>query len=104
MTFAVTFSPTARSQLLSLHDYITAKSASHVAVRYVDAIIGYCEKFNHYPRRGTRRDDLLPGLRTVGFRRRVTIAFLVDDDRVTIVGVFYGGQDIEAAFHKREDG
>jgi toxin ParE1/3/4 len=27
-----------------------------------------------------RRDDLLPGLRTTGFERRVTIAFVVAED------------------------
>jgi len=30
-----------------------------------------------------QRDDLLPGLRIVGFERRVTLAFHVDADRVT---------------------
>ena len=45
-----------------------------------------------------RRDDLRPGLRTLGFRRRVTILFEVADDTVNIIGVYYGGQDYEANF------
>jgi toxin ParE1/3/4 len=45
----------------------------------------------------TRRDDLRPGLCTIGFRRRVTIAFAVEADAMTIIGIFYGGQDFEAA-------
>jgi toxin ParE1/3/4 len=45
---------------------------------------------------GSTREDISPGLRTIGFRRRVTIAFTVDPDKVEIVGVFYGGQDFEA--------
>jgi toxin ParE1/3/4 len=100
VTHTVTFSPEARGQLLSLHDYIATKSASRVAVRFVDSIIAYCERLKHYPRRGTKRDDLLPGMRTVGFKRRATIAFLVDDETVTIIGVFYGGQDVDAAFRQ----
>jgi toxin ParE1/3/4 len=44
------------------------------------------------------RDDIRPGLRIVGFERRVTIAFSVDDGRVTILRVFYGGRDWENAF------
>jgi toxin ParE1/3/4 len=37
-------------------------------------------------------------MRLLGFRRRVSIAFSVDNETVTILAVFYGGQDIEAAF------
>jgi plasmid stabilization system protein ParE len=44
---------------------------------------------------GRARDDLRPGLRTIGFRRRVVIAFAVHEDTVEIHGVFYGGQDYE---------
>ena len=40
----------------------------------------------------------IPGLRTTGFERRVTIAFVVASDTVLIEGIFYGGQDFEAAF------
>ena len=38
------------------------------------------------------------GLRTFGFRRRVTIAFEVTEDTVAILGIFYGGQQFELAF------
>ncbi len=47
-----------------------------------------------------QRDDILEGLRTIGFERRVTIAFLTTVDRVLIEGIFYGGQDFES-FLKR---
>ena len=68
-----------------------------IADRFTGAIVDYCEKLETFPHRGTRRDDLRPGLRTIGFRRRVTIAFAVEADAVTIIGIFYGGQDFEAA-------
>jgi toxin ParE1/3/4 len=54
-----------------------------------------------FPERGTRRDDLRPGLRIVGYRRRVTIAFHVGDDSVTIDRVLYGGRDLAPAFGQR---
>ncbi len=44
------------------------------------------------------RDDILSGLRTIGFVRRVTIAFMITQDAVLIEGIFYGGQNFEAAF------
>jgi hypothetical protein len=49
------------------------------------------------PERGTKRDDLRPKLRTVGFRRRATILFEVDFAvrRVVIHGVYYAGRSFE---------
>ncbi len=45
----------------------------------------------------------MPGLRTVGWRRTVTIAFQVfeDEKRVVILGVFYRGRDSLAEMRKR---
>ena len=43
------------------------------------------------------------GLRTIGFRRHVTIAFTVEADAVTIIGIFYGGQDYESDQHDQEE-
>lgn len=97
MSHRVVYSPDALDQLASLRKYIAGESNAKIADRYIDSIIAYCETLSTFPRRGTRRDDLFPGLRTVGFERRATIAFLVGDDVVTIVGVFYGGQDLDAA-------
>lgn len=53
---------------------------------------------NLFPERGSRRDDLEPGVRTIGFERRVVIAFRVLSDEVEILRVFYGGQDVDAQF------
>jgi toxin ParE1/3/4 len=49
-----------------------------------------------FSERGTRRDDLGRGLRTIGFERRVTIAFRVVRTRVEIVTIAYGGRDFES--------
>ena len=43
------------------------------------------------------RDDLKPGVRSVGFERRVTILFTVTATEVLILRILYGGQDVEAA-------
>jgi toxin ParE1/3/4 len=60
---------------------------------YTGRIVAACKGFSQFPLRGTRRDDVLPGLRTIGFERRITIAFMVLPDKVLIEGIFYGGQD-----------
>jgi toxin ParE1/3/4 len=98
----VVFSPEADAQLIGIYRYIAREASPDVAARFTGAIVDHCEGFGTFPQRGARRDDLRPGLRTIGFRRRVTIAFTVDENIVTIIGVFYGGQDFEAAL-KPED-
>lgn len=45
---------------------------------------------------GAAREDVRPGLRTLGHRRRAVIAFAVTDTTVAIIGVYYGGRDIDA--------
>lgn len=48
--------------------------------------------------RGHLRSDVRPGLRVVGFERRLTVAFTVDEDTVTEVRVFTAGRDCESSF------
>lgn len=96
MSHRVIFSPRAEAQLVKLHQDIGDRSAPRIGERYTAAIVQYCLAFSTFPHRGTRRDEIRTGLRTVGYRRRVTIAFEVADDTVTILGVYYGGQDHEA--------
>ncbi|MUF06758.1 type II toxin-antitoxin system RelE/ParE family toxin [Pseudomonas sp. CCM 7893] len=76
-----------------------------VAARYVDAIVTYCESLSIFPLRGTRRDDLMPALRITHYRHNTIVAFMVDADieTVSILGIFYGGQDYAALFADTDD-
>lgn len=67
------------------------------AERYTDAVIETCEGLARFPLRGTPRDDIRPGLRLTHHKGRVVIAYAVDIESrtVSILGVFYGGQDHE---------
>jgi toxin ParE1/3/4 len=97
VTRGVSFSPEAEKQLLALYTYIADAKSADVAHGYVSAIVEFCQSIGEFPHRGTARDELRLGLRTIGFRRRVTIAFVVNkDERVTVVGLFYGGRDYES--------
>lgn len=80
-----------------MFNYIEADSGTVRADTVVRSIVAYCQGFGMFPERGTRRDDLSAGLRIVGYRRRATIAFTVESQEVIIQGIFYGGQDYEAA-------
>lgn len=97
MRYRVVFSPEADAHLVNIHRFVANNASPEIAKRFTDAIVDHCEEFHTFPQRGSKRDDLRPGLRIVGFRRRVAIAFMVAGDTVTILGVFYGGQDYEAS-------
>ena len=98
----VLFTPLAERHLDALHAYITAHASEARADAFVGRIVAYCKGFTLFPQRGTRRDDLLVGLRTIGFARSATIAFMVSADLVLIEGVYYGGQDLEAVYREEE--
>ena len=97
MSHIVRFTPEALYQLDELESHIAGEGSPLAAARYADAIVAHCEKLQSFPQRGTCRDDIRPGLRTLGFRRRATIAFEVTDTAVNIIGIFYGGQNCEEA-------
>ena len=97
MTREVVFSPEALADLLSLFDYVAGESAESRALAYITQIEAYCASFAECPDRGTRRDEIREGLRVVGFKRRVTIAFHVEPDRVVFDRILYAGRDIKEA-------
>ena len=91
----VIFAPEAQDDLFSLYSYIADRSAPSTALGFINRIERYCLGLGVASERGTRRDDVRPGLRIVGFRRRVTIAFHVEADTVTIDRIFYAGRDVD---------
>lgn len=95
MNYRVVFSPEAAEQLAELYRYIAEAASPDVAAQYTEAIVSYCESLRTFPLRGTQRDDVRPGLRITNYKKRTVIAFDVDTEVVSIIGVFYGGQDYE---------
>ena len=98
MTFTVIFAPEAIDRLDAIERYIADAGAPVAGADYVDAIVAFCQSLASLPLRGTRRDDLLSGLRITNYRGNAVVAFVVNETAKTvgIVGVFYGGQDYEA--------
>ena len=88
----------AREDLHAILIYVAERAGVDVALGFVSRLRRACDDLATAPLRGTARDDLRPGLRTVGIERRATILFYVqdDDDQVVILGVLYGGRDLEA--------
>lgn len=73
-----------------------------VADRFLDRLIGRCERIGDAPHGGRPRDDLEPGLRTVPFEHSAVIAYRIEADRVLITNVFYGGRDYEALYRGQD--
>jgi toxin ParE1/3/4 len=97
VAFEVVFAPEAQQDILQIYEYVAEQAGAARAQNFADRVISYCEGLTTFPERGTRRDDLGPGLRVIGYRRRVTIAFHVEAGRVTIDRLLYGGRDLPSA-------
>lgn len=90
---AVVYKSEAEGDLAALYDYLANAASSAIAINFVRRLRDWLSGFDLGAERGTQRDDLQQGLRIVGFERRVAVAFVVEDSRVVILRVFYGGQD-----------
>ena len=98
MNYRVAFSPEAAEQLIALYRYIADVASPEIAARYTNNIISHCNSLRSSPYRGVKRDDVRPGLRVTNYKKRVVIAFDVNEDLVAIIGVFYAGQDYASFF------
>jgi plasmid stabilization system protein ParE len=93
--YRIVFTREARDQLDQLYTYISAAFDVETASRFVNGIIDHIATLEEFPKRGTPRVDICSDLRTLSWRRRVTIAFVVEQLDVVVIGIFYGGRDFE---------
>lgn len=96
--YAVGFAPEADDQLEALFLHVAGRSSVATAAHYLSAVVQTCERLSMFPHRGVLRDDIRPGLRVTHHKGRTIVAYAVADElrRVTILGVFHGGQDYAA--------
>ena len=87
IAYLVVFSPQALEQLASMYRYIAVAASPDVAQRYTEAIVEYCETLHTFPLRGSKRDDIRPGLRVTNYKGRAVIAFDVSEALVSIIGI-----------------
>lgn len=108
MKYKVVFTPEAEEQLLTIYHYLADIASPDIAHSYTSRIIDFCEQLDTFPLRGNQRDDIRPGLRTTHYKKQTVIAFsieqnIVEQERIAILGIFYGGQDYEAIFQQHPD-
>lgn len=102
MRYTIVFTPEAEEQLAELYRYIAVSTSPERAMSFTNAIVDFCVSLEKFPMRGNKRDDIRPGLRVTGYRRRVVIAFDVTAGFVEIIGIFYGGQNYETVLEERD--
>lgn len=103
MTKPVVLSDDAIADLDNIFEWIAGAAGTVVAQASIDRLKAYCKGFALFPERGTLRPELRTGLRTIGFRRQVTIAFTVRENDVLILRIVRRGRDIGTMFDPEED-
>ena len=94
MEYRIVFHASAEAELEQLYDDVAERASPAIAWDFVVGIRDHCLGLSTFPQRGTERVEIMPGLRIIGYRRAVSIAFAVDGDRVLILGIFYAGRNI----------
>ena len=86
--FRLVLTSRARQQFRELRRSIASVSGSEVTARnYMSARTDYIEQLPDFPLRGQAFSLHHPGMRIIGFRKTLLIAFLVTDDSVVILSV-----------------
>lgn len=95
MTYKLVYRKQALRDISELWNYIAVSAAPKVADDYISEITNYCDRLTAFPHLGRSREDVRPGIRTIGFKRKTTIVFSVTGNIVAILGIFHGGRDYE---------
>ena len=82
---------------MALYDWIAERASPDTALGYIDRLENYIRGLEYASEHGTLHNDIREGLRSIGFERRVTIAFNVTAQEVIVLGLFYGGQNWQEA-------
>lgn len=88
--------PAALDDLADIYEYILERTGSEaLAQGYLARLTATCRRIGEAAEAGRSRDDLVAGLRTWSFERRVTITYRIMGDATAVTGVFYGGRAFE---------
>lgn len=61
---------------------------------YLGRVRDYCLRFDLAGERGTMREDIRPGLRIVGFERRLTMVFTTTENEVIFLRILEAGRNL----------
>ena len=90
----------AGADLDAIYRHIAGASGQTRAGTIVDGISKQCRGLDLFPRRGTPRGDLFPGLRVIAHRDRASVALTVEGSLLTIEALTWRGRDLAAGFSR----
>jgi toxin ParE1/3/4 len=97
MRYTIRLDEDAKADLRGIYTFIRKNGGSAATARgYINRLLGFLSGFDIFPHRGSLREHIRPGLRIVGFERRISVAFIVEDNEVVILRLLYGGQQFES--------
>ncbi|KAA1183770.1 type II toxin-antitoxin system RelE/ParE family toxin [Rhizobium tropici] len=96
MDYYIRLHKLAEAELDQIFDDMTANVGPAIAGNYVGGIYELIEGLATFAERGTVREGPVLGLRIIGYRRTASIAFVVEGDQVTVLGVFRRGRNVTA--------
>lgn len=101
--YRVGLDPEAISDLFAIQTFVAEAAGKTIADKLIDRVLAYIDGLNTAPKRGTARDEIRPGLRTITWQRTVTLIFVVDDEAATVfvIGALFRGRDVDAALRDR---
>ena len=95
MSWRVVFHPEVRRDLVAIARLIEDYAGRPTALRKIDEIEAVVHALAENPRRGTKRNEIAPGLRALPAGRRGVVAFGVEEEErvVLVYAITYGGAD-----------
>jgi toxin ParE1/3/4 len=88
------YRPLAREDLAEIYFRRAEWEVLASAAELLASIQEKCEGLTRFSERGTPRPEIGPGVRSVPFRRKAVIAYMVRPAAVVIIGIMYGGRDL----------
>jgi toxin ParE1/3/4 len=98
MTLSVRLSDDAQNDLFEIGTWLADQAGRDVARGFLTQIEDICYGLGEFPFRGSPRDEIAFGLRSVSYKRRTTIFYITSGDEVVIAHILHGGRDVDTVF------
>ena len=93
MAHKVRYRPRARLDLKEIYDWVAERADPGTDEAYVQRLQDACDKLSEFPARGSPRDELEPGLRSIPLSGRATAFYRVEGRTVRIIRILRAGRD-----------
>ena len=95
MRYTISQHPLVESDLFEITDMISNYAGLAVGSAKTDEITNFIDALVDFPKIGTARDELYPGLRAIPASEKAVVCFVVDDNTriIHVICISYAGSD-----------